>query len=274
MKRYVIISDGLGNQMFQYAFLLALRAKGFPVIGDVSLFQRAKMHNGFELKDVFKIKDDFISRNSLNLLFLRCLLTIKICPLLKFDNNRYDESIYTKWHLIYRGYWQDSRYFQDVENIVRKAFSFMNIDSHTKSIAEQMMGKNSVSLHIRRGDYVGHPQVESICNEEYYRTAISLLKSKVIEPFFYIFSDDLNWANTFIKSMDVKYRLVEGNQGANSYKDMFLMTQCKHHIIANSTFSWWGAWLNPNKDKIVIAPKTWSMGNHHLRPQLNEWFLI
>lgn len=273
MSSYVIISDGLGNQMFQYAFMLALRAKGIPVKGDISLFKRAKMHNGFELQKVFGINDTFVSRSGLSLFALRCLLSLNNHFLIQTDSAIDFNSFFRHKSQIYRGYWQDARFLCGIEDEIRKSFTFMNIDSKNVSIVKELQARNSVSLHIRRGDYIGNQEVEAICNEAYYNKAISVICSEVSAPFFYVFSNDLRWAETYIKKTGVDYELVDNNQGCHSYKDMYLMTQCKHNIIANSSFSWWGAWLNANETKIVVAPKQWTRNKYKRCLQLDGWVL-
>ncbi len=105
------------------------------------------------------------------------------------------------------------------------------------------------------GDYVNHPIHGGICTMDYYQQAIDIMKSKIVNPKFFIFSNDIEWCHSHLKLADAVY--ITGNKGENSYRDMQLMSMCKHNIIANSSFSWWGAWLNNNPDKIVIAPAKW-----------------
>lgn len=120
-----------------------------------------------------------------------------------------------------------------------------------------MSRENSVSVHIRRGDYLlrKHSKIHGLCSLEYYLQAIQFIKSKSKDPVFYFFSDDIPWARE--NFCNPSYKFVDCNSGSNSCLDLYLMSQCKHNIIANSTFSWWGAWLNRNKEKIVVAPSVW-----------------
>ena len=121
----------------------------------------------------------------------------------------------------------------------------------------------AVSLHVRRGDYVSDPKTKAIlgvCSLDYYRAAIAHIAERIESPAFFVFSDDIAWAKANLE-IPFPCEYVDHNQGQQSYNDMHLMSLCKHHIIANSSFSWWGAWLNPRKDKIVIAPENWFANN-------------
>jgi hypothetical protein len=118
---------------------------------------------------------------------------------------------------------------------------------------------NAISLHVRRGDYANNPKTKAthgLCSLDYYQASVRQMAQKVARPHFFIFSDDMEWVQGNLK-IDFPCVFVEHNRGAESYNDMRLMSLCKHHIIANSSFSWWGAWLNPNMEKIVIAPRKW-----------------
>jgi hypothetical protein len=120
----------------------------------------------------------------------------------------------------------------------------------------QIIGTNSVSLHIRRGDYVSsaiNQRIYGTCDLDYYERAIKIISTKVSDPIFYIFSDDIDWAKKHLQS-EGQYIFVDWNNAETNYEDLRLMYHCKHNIIANSSFSWWGAWLNQNPHKLVIAP--------------------
>ena len=110
-------------------------------------------------------------------------------------------------------------------------------------------------------------------DSKYYRQAIEQIKDRVDNPIFYVFSNEPSWCDSFMKEFRVNFKIVNWNQGKDSYQDMYLMTQCKHNIIANSTFSWWGAWLNNNTDKIIVAPSKWFKNSEH-NINCKEWLLI
>jgi hypothetical protein len=158
------------------------------------------------------------------------------------------------------GYWQSEQYFREAAPAIHADFTFKSLPANRNAeLAEQIGQVNAVSLHVRRGDYVNNPKtnvVHGVCSLDYYRDAVRHVASRVENPYFFIFSDDMAWVKEHLK-MDLPCQYVDHNCGAESYNDMRLMSLCRHHIIANSSFSWWGAWLNRNPDKIVVAPKKW-----------------
>ena len=275
---HLIILNGLGNQMFQYAFALALRGRGHKVKLDISYYDYYannfdfKIHNGYELDRVFGLDEKPVNKMGLHIQWLRLLNITRPPFLFKFDSKRYDENYLAHPPKYLRGYWEDERYFKDIEEDVRKAFRFQGIDEKNQALAEEMRSRDSVSLHIRRGDFEATYRV--LLGEVFYKKAVDYIKSKVENPFFYIFSDDAEVAGSIADSLGIEYKLLSHNRGMDSYKDMFLMSQCKHNIIANSTFSWWGAWLNDNKRKIVIAPDKSAEKDFGYHSQPSEWILI
>jgi hypothetical protein len=144
-------------------------------------------------------------------------------------------------------------------------------------IAEQIGRVNAVSLHVRRGDYVKNPKTTAthgLCSLDYYHTAIRYIYETVEQPYFFIFSDDMAWVKEHLK-IDAPCQYVDHNQGKESFNDMHLMSLCKHHIIANSSFSWWGAWLNSSPEKIVIAPNKWFANQNNIKDLLpNDWVTL
>ena len=272
MKNLLILRGGLGNQMFQYALLLSLRNRGFYVDVDISYYDFVKMHNGYELNRIFGIKEKTTSKQGLHITWLRFLNRYKPKYLCKFDKLYYDESVLISPKHYLFGYWQDERYFNKIEDKIRSVFTFKDIDDENNIIAQEIRQNNSVSLHVRRGDYAAFGM--TILGKEYYCNAVEYIKSKVENPVFYIFSDDEAVAKTIAERCGKKSCIVNRNKGSDSYKDMYLMSQCKHNIIANSSFSWWGAWLNVHKDKIVIAPAEWDKKKSFFKPQCENWILL
>jgi len=174
------------------------------------------------------------------------------------------------------GYWQSEKYFHDIVDFLRNEFSFVISPS---IINQEMMDKikkcNSVSLHIRRGDYISNSETmkfHGVLGTEYYRVSLNLIKEKIKDPEIFVFSDDIMWAKANLDT-DLPIHFIDHNGTGKDYEDLRLMSNCQHHIIANSSFSWWGAWLSANPDKIVIAPKQWfndqSIDSKDLIP--NEW---
>ena len=261
----VVFTDGLGHEMFQYAMYLALKHRGFNPSINIGIISRNIVHNGFEICEDFEI-----DRNELNIVDggkfwggLTVFVTrhLRRCCCETEKNNQYFPGVFkTKKPIVY-GYWQDERYFAGVEDEIRRAFTFRNIDRDNLAIGIKMSSINSVSIHIRRGDYLKYPNLQ-VCSPSYYRRAINYIQEHVESPFFYVFSDDLEWSDRFMKQLGVDYCLVDNNRGKNSYKDMYLMTCCHHNIIANSSFSWWGAWLGNQKGKIVVCPSEWIKGKY------------
>jgi len=274
-KLIVNLLGGLGNQMFQYATAKALaQHKESVLFLDVEDFKHYELHR-FELTDVFKLssfelaaeKDfrDVLSWQS----FQQLRKALKSPKLSWFRNEHYVvEPFFQYWsnlrgspanaYLI--GYWQSEKYFQDYEDIIRKDFTFIKpLEGLNLQLSGQMNQSDSVSLHIRRGDYVSNPETlktHGVCSLSYYQDAVKFVSGKVANPNFYVFSDDIAWAKDHLK-IDFPCEYIGHNTGAESYRDMQLMSICKHHIIANSSFSWWGAWLDGRNDKIVIAPNQW-----------------
>jgi hypothetical protein len=178
-----------------------------------------------------------------------------------------------------KGFWQSESYFKSIETTIRKEFTFkapligLNAD-----LAKMMDETNSVSVHIRRGDYISNPEFNKkhgTCHISYYEEASRYIAERVQNPTYYIFSDDITWVKQHIFCFNPCVYITH-NTGPHSYKDMQLISMCKHNIIANSSFSWWGAWLNSNPDKIVTAPAKWfndqTAANKDLVP--NSWIQL
>lgn len=172
------------------------------------------------------------------------------------------------------GYYQSEKYFKEITNIIRKDFTFPKpVDIINQKLINQIDNTESVSIHIRRGDYLNIPNTQNICSISYYKKAINLILKNISNPQFYIFSNDINWCKQHLQ-ID-KAIFISNNTGKNSFIDMQLMSCCKHNIIANSTFSWWGAWLNNNPNKIIISPNKWmndTNGTGDIIP--NDWIKI
>jgi hypothetical protein len=285
------ILGGIGNQMFQYAAGRSLAAALHDeFLLDLESFSGYSLHNGYELKRVFNVPVEAASsKKLLSLLGLRGLpLTKKILRRKQFELfrgkhfvvephfNFWPDFFSLKQNSYLHGYWQSEKYFKSIESEIRKELSFKRpLFGENELIANQIAGDNAVSLHVRRGDYLSDAKTSSImsvCDISYYERAVSYVTNKVASPVFYVFSDDIDWVKQNI-SVDYPCVYISHNRGEDSYIDMQLMSLCKHHIIANSSFSWWGAWLNASQTKIVVAPNFWfknDMDDSDLIP--TEWF--
>lgn len=158
------------------------------------------------------------------------------------------------------GYWQSEKYFADIGEIIRREFELkLPQTGRNRELADLISSCESVSLHVRRGDYVSNEstkQYHGVCDMDYYFRAVKELSRIIQNPHVFIFSDEPEWAHGNLK-LPYPSTIVSHNSVDMSHEDLRLMSQCRHHIIANSTFSWWGAWLGQNSDKVVVAPLRW-----------------
>lgn len=267
----VILLGGLGNQMFQYAAGRALSLKLQSGLSVDTFLLRKKTKTtarnfelnvfNIEIREINPLKNKLITKSFffLNKYGLKNLI-FGLCDIFcdqkaqsfdqRFNNIDRDITLF--------GYFQNENYFKSISGNLREDFRFINpLLGENADIANKIGSTASVSIHIRRGDYL-NPNVNlSLLNIEYYRRAISYIQEKITDPVFYIFSDDINWVKENLDLSQSPHTFIDWNTGNRSFLDMQLMSLCQHNIIANSSFSWWGAWLNCNPDKIVIAPDTW-----------------
>lgn len=288
--KIVNVIGGLGNQMFVYATYIALR-KQHPS-ESVKICTRSfvgyPLHNGYEIDRIFGTNDEQASILDLikvaypffnyrtwqimtHILPLRHSMS-KCTEHIEFDYNE----ILRKDSCFYDGYWQNEKYFKAVRDDVILAFKFPAFRNQANvELADRLQSCNSVSCHIRRGDYLKDKRWD-ICSIDYYKQAISTIQEKTQIDLFCIFSDDINWCKEIFSSLlsgvDVVY--VDWNKNENSFRDMQLMSLCKHNIVANSSFSWWGAWLNQNSEKIVVTPNQWMVEPWKNSPVPDCWLKI
>ncbi|MFD1872261.1 alpha-1,2-fucosyltransferase [Hymenobacter bucti] len=275
------LTGGLGNQMFQYAAgrAAALRHNTKLVLSTVffeetlskqaheqevhiELFpavmaQQLSRISGSKLRKLEDNSRGFIRRNydkvRVSLGLPTSFKTVAETSLLQYQS---DFKTHQATVLSLASDWQNEKYFIDYESTIRKDFSFpaLPADSPNVPLLVLMQATQSVAVHVRRGDYLTSTTHRPLAVDFYLR-AISLVKAKVMNPTFFIFSDDISWCQQQFNLPDAHY--ITHNTGLNSYRDMQLMSSCQHNIIANSSFSWWGAWLNNNPNKIIIAPEIW-----------------
>lgn len=276
----VRLSGGLGNQMFQYAAGRHLaQIHNAELRLDTSLFDTpapGDTPRRFELGQ-YAISAGMATaeeRRACQELGMR-----KVTPLFRFLQRcgRYPSQAGLRYYrelsfgfdsrlatlpdnICLEGFWQSEQYFRHIADIIRHEFTpLASLEGINVHLAERIAACESVSLHIRRGDYVSNPAAQSYhgtCSLEYYATALDLIGQRVKKPHVFVFSDDPAWAAANLKTT-MPTTFVDNNDAASGQDDLELMRRCRHNIIANSSFSWWGAWLNENRDKSVIAPLRW-----------------
>nr|VFJ74414.1 MAG: Glycosyl transferase family 11 [Candidatus Kentron sp. FW] len=261
---------GLGNQMFQYAAGRALSLRrGVPLAIDRRGFDEYILRNYGLDKFVLQAVDadprylpPLNKKKRITRLFKRFGLGTSYPRVFREKAFEfYPEVLDLPDGTYLKGYWQSERYFLDAQDTIRRDFAFRHPPSPINAdYLGQIRQGISVSVHIRRGDYVSDKAASALigtCSFEYYQRAARLLEERVEStPRFYVFSDDPDWARTNMK-FNGEMHIVRHNDASTDFEDLRLMSACSHHIIANSTFSWWAAWLNPSPDKIVIAPARW-----------------
>ena len=279
--KIVNISGGLGNQMFQYAFALSLKDR-FPdeeVYVDTShyhtlFFKHYKginLHNGYEIDKVFPnaklpiagwkqiMKVSYYIPN-----YVLSRLGRKYLPQRKTEfvpqNSTYSyiSEAFSFGDCYYEGFWQSIRNFEGIKSKICEAFAHPEPNQYNRALIDEIVLCDSVGIHVRRGDYLNEREYCNICGVGYYKKAIEHILSEGKPHVFYIFSNDMGWCKENLEPLvgNNKIEYVTGNKGKESCWDMFLMTYCKDLIIANSSFSWWGAFLNKNINR-VIAPDPW-----------------
>lgn len=259
---------GLGNQMFQYAAGRALaRRRGVPFRIDRRAFADYRTH-AFGM-DCFQAELADAPADQLPGAVRESRLNRLLRPLLRAPMKVYAEKAFTFDAEVLAlpdgtyldGYWQSEKYFADAADVVRADFTVRHAPSPANQRwLEHIRASNSVSLHVRRGDYVTNPSAAAVhgtCDLDYYRRAVQhVAQASGVEPVVFVFSDDPDWVAANLQ-LSCPMHLVRDNDAATNYEDLRLMTACRHHVIANSSFSWWGAWLDPRPEAIVVAPQRW-----------------
>ncbi len=266
----VQMSGGLGNQMFQYALYRQLLAMGREVkIDDETCY----VEDGTRARQlsVFGITYDKAAREELIALTdarmdIVSRIRRKICgrrtkSYMERQFN-FDDKVFQLEEAYLEGCWQSEKYFPMVKEELRQAFIIqMSMNEETRNYLDQIEQTEAISVHIRRGDYLQDAQQVTyggICTDNYYERAIDLMQERHPQATFYLFSNDAAWVREHMSGG--QFIVVDCNDESTGYLDMLLMSRCRHHIIANSSFSWWGAWLNRNPAKEIIAPKKWLNG--------------
>jgi Glycosyl transferase family 11 len=278
----IIIFNGLGNQMSQYAFYLNKKN-----ISKSTRFLFSKksnnIHNGYELDRVFGIKyHDSLFNKFLYLIFRvagykkHAFISKPAIQFLNYlgikiinENDDYDfKSEYlrtSKGIKFYVGGWHSEKYFIDIKDIILNTFQFnlQNVGMENLQVLEHIKKTNSISVHVRRGDFIdtnNFSKLGTVCTLNYFLKAIEKMRSLVENPHFFFFTNDYSWVKTNFNGTD--FSLININTKFDSWKDMFLISNCSHHINSNGSFSWWSSWLNNNRHPFVIVPRNFIANRH------------
>jgi len=300
--KIVNIIGGLGNQMFQYAFAVALRKKhpDEAVYVDTQHYRNAFIkkyhgnnfyHNGYEIDKVFLgtgiqaagawdlMKVSYYIPNQVMARAVRRLLPKRKTEFVA-DQQPYvflPEALKVKGDCYYDGYWMSPKYFDGCRDAILGEFEFRPLDTEENMALQPLLLQgNSVAIHVRRGDYVGSKNLGGICTLGYYRNAIREARKAVGNPVFFIFSDDQGWCRENLKEElgNDKVIYVAHNRGTESWRDMQLMSMARCNILANSSFSWWGAYLNRREDHVTLCPDRWHNTMAYEDHYVDEWIKI
>ena len=293
--KIVVAFGGLGNVLFYYALSNAFRQKGVKSFVFVS--KTNLEHRNYNLFEIFPNLSKWGNLNYIQKLYYSIAQVVRNIKYAKykmphkflfypFEGLYYDqepvyyipsifENLNKNQYLI--GHFQSYKFFNDYRESILKEFQFStkSLSEKTRQMSKIINNSNSVSIHVRRGDYVNGYYFETlgkVCSIDYYSRAVEYIKDKIEEPKFFVFSDDPEYVATNLQIGDATY--IDFNRGHDSWQDMYLMSQCKNNIIANSTFSWWGAWLNRNPRKIVVAPSRWFANMDNDEIVLPEWIRL
>lgn len=283
----VRFKGGLGNQMFQYALIEALRSKGRNVGSSLGYYSKNPGTRPFVLNKIFKkiylnevdenvfveiderwkkIKEDPHSLQNFKLNVKQRFFYIEEAFGL------YEDDIFQTENCVFVGYWQTEKYFINIRTKILDCFSFNIHDRRLRDLGKQIK-YNYIGVHVRRGDFLS-VEMHNVCSLEYYFDAIKYMNNIYPNNKFIFFSDDIDWVE---KNFRMENMLVCKKELFDSYQDwydMYLMTLCKGIIISNSTFSWWGAWLNLTPNKVVIAPRIWLNGEDGHNIWCDDWIKL
>lgn len=284
----VDVTGGLGNQMFQFALYYQLKHNGRRVRLNYSyLFFDERFKNRGDVIDCFCLDFNRPCKKIRN--FLSKAYVYRIEPHLsrrlqvyrESITGTYDDTVFSKDNCILRGYWQSELYFKAVRNELRKCFKPKHqIPDRFLPVLDEIRSSSCpVSIHIRLGDYTEGVNKEiygNICTTDYYFHAIQLIKERYPDCTFFVFTNQVDGVTAILNEEinNNRFVIINNDKEKDAWVDMYLMSQCKHNIIANSSFSWWGAWLNNNQERMVIAPKRWKNGSEMPDICPAEWIRI
>lgn len=297
------LTDGLGNQMFQYAFGRQLqRIYGMPMLLETARFRKQVRRMGLQALAIplvdrkptaqqCRIATELESAayRTVSQLVMRYAGRLRGIPFTGPDGYRrmirlghYTTEDSTSYYpfertnaktIFVRGYFQSEKYFHDAAPVIQKELRVKAVSGgEVERLGERMARENSVCVHIRRGDYIGHPKFD-VCGETYYRNAAEYLRARVESPRLYVFSnspEDLDWIRREYPFLSDAHFVKEGR---NEFDDLYLMYHCRHHVISNSTFGWWGAYLKTAKG-MTLCPSRWDNVNARQDIEMEDWIRI
>jgi hypothetical protein len=290
----ILIFNGLGNQMSQYAFYLRKR-KMAKTTRFLFSKKSSKVHNGYELERVFGIRyHDSLTNKILYLIFniasykkfalitkpvIRILNILGIAIINENDDYNFKSEFLqpSRGIKFFVGGWHSEKYFIDSKDQVLNTFQFdvKNIGKENQEVLERIKTSLSVSVHVRRGDFMdanNYNKLGAVCTLDYFLSAIEKMKSLVDNPHFFFFTNDYSWVKTHFNRPG--FTIVNLNTDANSWKDMFLISNCSHHINSNGSFSWWSSWLSCNPNSLVIVPKNFTVNTHFEDIYPDRWIQL
>lgn len=290
----VYFMGGLGNQMFQYALYKSLEShnKIFGVRANLEWYSEETDRCDFELTKVFsnirlnydingmfeKKKEWYykIRKNKDWVAFLNFHIPYFCIFFWEKENGVYDKRVCKLKNAAIKGYWQTEKYFKDIREIILKDFTFSYGEERLQILRKKLLEDNkSVAVHVRRGDYLENKTLfGNLSESQYYDNAIKYISQKIPFPHLFFFSNDISWVKEHYNYSNAVYISTDMFEHYEAWYDMCLMSCCSHSIIANSSFSWWGAWLNSKMDKIVIAPKEWLVGKKTPDVWCDNWILM
>lgn len=281
----VRLKGGLGNQLFQYA---AARSLSIRLETELKLdisnyasdpYSRKYSLTHFNIQENFATQSEiewytklererrYISKRISTPLYIslnKMLTRLTGIPLYYYEKSHaFNKEFFSLPSDVYLdGYWQTEKYFLDIKELIENEFTLKEQpDKRNASVLAEIIAVNSVSVHIRRTETIirsrgGGPSLMASCPLNYFENCAKTISKYVRDPVFFVFSDDINWVKNNL-TLDYPTHYVDHNDAEKDYMDLFLMSHCKHNIMPASTFSWWGAWLNSNHNKIVLTPKYW-----------------
>lgn len=300
--KIINIIGGLGNQMFQYAFALSWKARSpeEEVYVDTQHYKNAFIkvyhgnnffHNGYEINKRFPnatikpartwdlMQVSFYIPNQILARAVRRYFPKRKTEFVA-DQQPYvflPEATKISGDCYFDGYWMSPKYFDEYRSLILKEFAFRPFDTHENLELERLLESDkSVTVHIRRGDYVGSSTLGGICTLEYYRNAIKKIREIIHNPEFFVFSNDQEWCLDNLKEEfgDSSVLFVNNNQGNESYRDMQLMSLARCNVLANSSFSWWGSYLNQRKNHITLCPNKWHNSMDYEDHYVDDWIKV